>query len=596
MEPLEEPRSLLEDGLLQSEDWLHTGLTGDGSINMKGELAVKKETGAWKACPFILGTFFCERLAYYGIASNLVIHLNTKLHEGLVSAARNVTTFQGTCYLTPLIGSFFADAYWGRYWTIVVFYGIYLTGICILTLSAAIPALEPKQCVNSVCPSATSAQNAVFFCGLFLIALGTGGIKPCIWPFGADQFDDTDHRERASKGSFFNWNYFTSNIGALISVTTLVWIEENVGWGLGYGIAASFIGIAIIIFFLGTPFYRFQRPGGSPLTRICQVVAAALCKWKLEVPQDSSLLYEIDVRNSAIEGSSKLEHSNGLRFLDKAAVVSDAEKERGEVTNPWRLCTVTQVEELKILIRIFPIWATGIIFCAVYAQMSSLFVEQGKMMDTSVGSFTIPAASLSTFDIIGVIIWVVVYDRVIVPIARKLTGKERGFSILQRMGIGLFLSIICMSIAALLESKRLQMAKELGLVDEDVPVPLSILWQIPQYFLLGAAEVFTFIGQHEFFYEEAPDSMRSFCSALALLTNSIGNYLSSLILIIVDYLTTKDGNFGWITNNLNEGHLDFFFWLLAGLSLLNMLVYIVYARRYKQKKAYHRSFPQRHCS
>ncbi|KAJ1430531.1 Proton-dependent oligopeptide transporter family [Sesbania bispinosa] len=589
MEHVEEPtRSLLEDGLLQSEDSLHTG---DGSVNIKGELSVKRETGTWKACPFILGTFFCERLAYYGIASNLVIHLTTKLHEGVVSAARNVTTFQGTCYLTPLLGSFFADAYWGRYWTIVVFYGIYLIGICVLILSATIPSLEPMECVNSVCPSATLAQSAVFFLGLYMIALGTGGIKPCIWPFGADQFDDTDHRERASKGSFFNWNYFTSNIGALISVTMLVWIEENVGWGLGYGIVASFIGIAIIIFFLGTPIYRFQRPGGSPLTRICQVIAAALHKWKLEVPQDSRLLFEKAVRNSSFEGSPRLEHTDGLRFLDKAAVISDAEKESAEATNPWRLCTVTQVEELKILIRMFPIWATGIIFCAVYAQMSSLFVEQGKMMDTTIASFTIPAASLSTFDIIGVIIWVPIYDRGIVPIARRFTGKVRGFSELQRMGIGLFLSIICMSAAALVESKRLQMAKELGLIDEDVPVPLSILWQIPQYFLLGAAEVFTFVGQHEFFYEQAPDAMRSFCSALALLTNSMGNYLSSLILIIVDYLTTEDGSSGWITDNLNEGHLNYFFWLLAGLSFLNMLVYIVYARRYKQKKPYHRSLP-----
>jgi peptide/histidine transporter 3/4 len=107
--------------------------------------------------------------------------------------------------------------------------------------------------------------------------------------------------------------------------------------------------------------------------------------------------------------------------------------------------------------------------------------------------------------------------------------------------------------------------------------------------LLGAAEVFTFVGQHEFFYEQAPDTMRSFCSTLALLTNSLGNYLSSLIVTIVDYITTEDGNSGWIPNNLNKGHLDYFFWLLAGLSFVNMLVYIVYAKKYKQKKACHLS-------
>jgi peptide/histidine transporter 3/4 len=273
------------------------------------------------------------------------------------------------------------------------------------------------------------------------------------------------------------------------------------------------------------------------------------------------------------------------RCLDKAAVVSDADIKSGDFSNPWRLCTVTQVEELKILVRMFPIWASGIIFSAVYAQMSSLFVEQGKMMDRTIGSFTVPAASLSSIDIISVVIWVPIYDRVIVPIARKFTGNERGFSELQRMGIGLFVSVLCMSAAAIVEIERLELAKELGLVDEDVAVPLSILWQIPQYFMLGAAEVFTFIGQHEFFYEQAPDAMRSLCSALSLLTNSLGNYLSSLILTIVTYITTEGGGVGWIPDNLNEGHLDYFFWLLAGLSVLNMLVYIFFARKYKQKKA-----------
>jgi peptide/histidine transporter 3/4 len=241
------------------------------------------------------------------------------------------------------------------------------------------------------------------------------------------------------------------------------------------------------------------------------------------------------------------------------------------------------VEELKILIRLFPIWATGIIFAAVYAQMTTLFVEQGMMMDTSIGSFNIPPASLSTFDIISVILWVPLYDRIIVPITRKFTGKERGFSKLQRIGIGLFISVLCMSAAAVAEIKRLQLARELDLVDKPVPVPLSVLWQIPQYFLVGASEVFTFVGQLEFFYDQSPDNMRTLGSSLSLLSFSLGNYFSSFILTVVAYFTTQGGNPGWIPDNLNKGHLDYFFWLLAGLSFLNMLVYIVAAKRYKQK-------------
>lgn len=185
--------------------------------------------------------------------------------------------------------------------------------MCTLTLSASIPALKPAECVGSLCPSATPAQYAVFFCGLYLIALGTGGIKPCVSSFGADQFDDTDSNERVKKGSFFNWFYFSINIGALISSSLIVWIQDNAGWGLGFGIPALFMGFAIASFFSGTSLYRFQRPGGSPITRMCQVLVASFRKWKLEVPNDSTLLYETQDKASAIEGSRKIEHSDELK-------------------------------------------------------------------------------------------------------------------------------------------------------------------------------------------------------------------------------------------------------------------------------------------
>lgn len=265
--------------------------------------------------------------------------------------------------------------------------------------------------------------------------------------------------------------------------------------------------------------------------------------------------------------------------------MSEAEITSGDFSDPWKLCTMTQVEELKILIRMFPIWATGIVFSAVHAQMSTIFVEQGMLMDKTIGSFNIPPASMSTIDVISVIFWVPIYDRIVVPIARKFTGRERGFSELQRMGIGLFISMLSMTAAALLEIKRLQLVKELGLVGDAVAVPLSILWQIPQYMLMGTAEIFTYIGQLEFFYEQSPDAMRSLCSALSLLAESLGNYLSSFILSMVTYLTTTGGKTGWIPDNLNTGHLDYLFWLLAGLSFFNLLIYTVCAKRYKEKKA-----------
>jgi peptide/histidine transporter 3/4 len=258
---------------------------------------------------------------------------------------------------------------------------------------------------------------------------------------------------------------------------------------------------------------------------------------------------------------------------------------RETYTDPWKLCTVTQVEELKILVRMFPIWATTIIFSAVYAQNTSLFVEQGMVLDKRVGPVNIPPASLSTFDVISVIIWIPLYDRILVPIARKFTGKEKGFSELQRIGIGLVLSILAMVSAALVELKRLEVARSEGLIHEKVNVPMSILWQIPQYFLVGAAEVFTAIGQVDFFYDQGPDAMRSLCSAFALVTVSLGDYVSSFILTLVSYITTQGGDPGWIPDNLNEGHLDRFFWLIAGISFVNFVVFVGCASRYRYKKA-----------
>ncbi|XP_076922511.1 protein NRT1/ PTR FAMILY 8.3-like [Bidens hawaiensis] len=573
---------LLEDALIENESSLYTG---DGSVDIKGQPVLKSNTGTWKACPFILGNECCERLAYYGIATNLVSYLTKKLHQGNAAAAATVTTWQGTCYLTPLIGALLADAYWGRYWTIAVFSVIYFIGMGTLTLSASVPFLKPVECIDTVCPEATPIQYAFLFTGLYLIALGTGGIKPCVSSFGADQFDDTDANERVKKGSFFNWFYFSINIGALVSGTFIVWIQENKGWGLGFAIPAFFMGVAIVSFFIGTPLYRFQKPGGSPITRMCQVLVASFHKRNISVPDDSSLLFETTDKVSAIGGSRKILHTDELKYLDKAAVATSTEHETRSYSDSWKLCTVTQVEELKILIRMFPIWATGIVFSAVYAQMSTLFVEQGMAMDTTIGSFTLPAATLSAFDVFSVIFWVPVYDRLIVPFARKFTGNGRGFSELQRMGIGLFLSIFCMAAAALVEIKRLNVANSSNLVNQNVAVPISVFWQAPQYFFLGAAEVFFFIGQLEFFYDQSPDAMRSLCSALSLLTTALGNYLSSFILTVVTYFSARGGKPGWIPDNLNEGHLDYFFWLLAGLSCLNMFVYIVCAKVYKSKAA-----------
>ncbi|XP_047965323.1 protein NRT1/ PTR FAMILY 8.2-like [Salvia hispanica] len=342
--------------------------------------------------------------------------------------------------------------------------------------------------------------------------------------------------------------------------------------------------IAVGFFFSGTHLYRNHKPGGSPLTRIGQVLVASFRKYHVEVPADEEWLYETADAELAISGSHKLEHTNDLRFFDKAAVKMESDHRNGSLDS-WRLCTVTQVEELKAIIRLLPVWATGIIFATVYSQMSTLFVLQGLTMHTKIGNrgFDIPEASLSIFDTLSVLFWVPVYDRLIVPAARRLTGHKNGITLLQRMGIGLFISVFSMISAGILELRRLRYVERHNYY-EVKKIDMSIFWQVPQYFIIGCAEVFFFVGNLEFFYDQAPNPLKSLSSALQLTTISLGSYLSTLLVTIVTKISTRHGELGWIPNNLNYGHLHYFYWLLAGLSALNLLVFVMVAKWYVYKK------------
>ncbi|GLJ20479.1 hypothetical protein SUGI_0372610 [Cryptomeria japonica] len=191
-----------------------------------------------------------------------------------------------------------------------------------------------------------------------------------------------------------------------------------------------------------------------------------------------------------------LEISNSdIRFLDKAAIETEDDKVEGNPKNPWRLCTVTQVEEVKCVLRLIPIWLFTIIDSVVFTQMSSLFVEQGAAMDTFLGNFNVPPAPMSMFDIFNVVIRIVIYRRALVPLGFKISGNPKGLTELQRMGVGLILSMLAMVTAGLVEVYRLKAASN----KSHNTSSLSIFWQIPQYALIGGSEVFMNLGELRLF-------------------------------------------------------------------------------------------------
>lgn len=262
------------------------------------------------------------------------------------------------------------------------------------------------------------------------------------------------------------------------------------------------------------------------------------------------------------------------RFLDKACI--KIQDDTGSNESPWRLCTMSQVEQVKILISVVPIFACTIIFNTILAQLQTFSVQQGSIMNTKLTSnFEIPPASLQSIPYVMLVFLVPLYETAFVRIARKITGHDSGISPLQRVGVGLFIATFSMVSAAVVENKRRTMALR------DPRETLSIFWIAPQFLVFGVSEMFTAVGLIEFFYKQSLEGMQSFLTAMTYCSYSFGFYISSILVSLVNKVTSRSGHGGWLSdNNLNNDRLDLFYWLLAGLSFVNFFNYLFWSRWY----------------
>lgn len=247
-------------------------------------------------------------------------------------------------------------------------------------------------------------------------------------------------------------------------------------------------------------------------------------------------------------------------------------------------CTVQQVEEVKIVIKILPIFACTIMLNCCLAQLSTFSVQQAATMNTKLGSLKVPPASLPIFPVLFMMTLAPIYDHFIIPFARKVTKTEMGISHLQRIGIGLVFSIIAMAVAALVEVKRKRVASNLGLIDSTEQLPITFFWIAFQYLFLGSADLFTLAGLMEFFFTEAPSGMRSLATSLSWASLAMGYYLSSVIVSIVNNFLGSLNHRPWLSGRkLNHYHLERFYWLMCVLTGLNFLHYLFWACRYKYR-------------
>ncbi|KAK3212275.1 hypothetical protein Dsin_016981 [Dipteronia sinensis] len=556
-----------------------SSLTVADAVDYKGFPADKSKTGGWIPAALSLGIEICERLSTMGIAVNLVTYLGGTMHLSSATSANIVTDFMGTSFFLCLLGGFLADSFLGRYWTIAIFSVIQTIGTCLLAISTKLPQFRPPPChateVTS-CERANGYQMGFLYLSLYLVSLGTGGLKSSVSGFGTDQFDEKDKKEKAQMAYFFQRFFFVISTGTLMAVTVLVYIQDEVGRSWGYGICSISMVVAILIFLSGTRRYRYKKCMGSPIVHICQVVAASVKKRKIELPSSTASLYE------DYPETMRIQHTDQFRFLDKASFVTESDygNHGSFICNPWKLCPVTRVEEVKMVIRLLPIWATTIIFWTTYAQMITFSVEQASTMKRSLGHFQIPAGSLTVFFVGAILITLAVYDRLIMPVWKKWKGKQ-GFTSLQRIAIGLFLSAAGMACAAVAEMKRLSVAKASSPTITTLPITVYIL--IPQFFLVGSGEAFIYTGQLDFFITQSPKGMKTMSTGFFLTTLSLGFFFSSLLVSIVKSVTGSHGRQGWVGENINKGRLDLFYGLLAALSFINFGLFLLSASWYKKR-------------
>lgn len=224
-------------------------------------------------------------------------------------------------------------------------------------------------------------------------------------------------------------------------------------------------------------------------------------------------------------------------------------------------------------------------FAVIFQQPATFFTKQGMTMKRNIGSkFKIPPATLQSAITLSIILLMPLYDKILIPATRLIARDEKGITVMQRMGVGMFLSIIAMVIAAVVETKRLKMSKKMGILNmESETVNLSIFWLLPQYILLGISDIFTVIGMQEFFYNEVPVKMRTMGFALYTSVFGVGSFLSALLISLIELFTSSRDRKGWFSDNMRETGLDKYYWLLAIASAVSLLLYIVLCKCFKSR-------------
>uniref|UniRef100_A0A8C9Q7T4 Solute carrier family 15 member 3 n=1 Tax=Spermophilus dauricus TaxID=99837 RepID=A0A8C9Q7T4_SPEDA len=363
---------------------------------------------------------------------------------------------------------------------------------------------------------------------------------------------------------FFNWLYWSINLGAVFSLLVGSFIQQNISFLVGYSIPVGCVGLAFFVFLFASPVFISKPPTGSQVSSMLKLALQNCCPWK----------WTLWGLPKALEGLAVPEHHSALLCWSKYPQPGPSHEE--------------DIANFRVLMKILPVMVTLVPYWMVYFQMQSTYVLQGLHLHIPniFPADPFPEAWLLLANVVVVLILVPLKDHLIDPF---LLGWGLLPSALQKMALGMFFGFTSVIVAGVLEMERLQYISHnetvSQLIGKDLyyAAPLSIWWQIPQYLLIGISEIFASIPGLEFAYSEAPRSMQGAIMGIFFCLSGVGSLLGSSLVALL----SLPG--GWMYcpedfGNINNCQMDRYFFLLAGIQAVTATLFIWIARRYERAR------------
>ncbi|XP_067014683.1 solute carrier family 15 member 4 [Anabrus simplex] len=486
----------------------------------------------------VLITLTLERLAFYALVANLFVFLSLGgwSPRGAMTA---VLMLVGVAHFSALGGGWLADAWIGRYWALVAGLSLYVTGFSILTAAAAGVLCNPDS-TSAIC---IYEIYSVLVC----VGIAAGTVRANFPSFGAEQvkYGGTDSLRR-----FFNWYYWCVNIGSLLGVGALSYVALDMpnGFLRAFAGTCGCLVAALVLFACGRPYYLVHRPAGSVLMNILCIIREGIsgrCHLRRQTSIQGSPLIERRAQRTPPSPS----------WLDYAKIRYGGSHHDSAVEDVKRLGIV-----LLLFTSLLPYWL-------VFFQIETGFQEQGVHLKIGFSSgteknFNMPTAWLSLFDQIFILALIPLMNSVIYP---YLDRHGYRVTLLSRIAFGMGFSFFAAIAAGVLEFFSIMRWKDGHTVKQTIhhrvynASDISLLWQVPQYCLVGTAEVFAGVAGLEFAYSAAPRPLQGVAMGMFSAMEGVGSLLGTALISALSPV--------WIREDAQhfQGHLDYYFFLLASI-------------------------------